>query len=156
MSDTVVNGVVDQATYPEGNLAHHPVERTGYPRVGVVVAGIYQLGLGLSQLSLGRRIGVFGHLQVIFADDVATLQFAFVLGRQASRLGIGASYLNIGLGYLQSGFVGDRIDNKKDLTFSYDRSLVHSQLGNKAAHIRPYLNIPFTFDGGRIVTIPLH
>ena len=86
-----------QATYPEGNLAYHTVERAGYAGIRVVVAGIHQLSLGLSQLSLGRRVGVLGHLQIVLADDVAALQLALVFGRQSGSLGIGASHLDIGL-----------------------------------------------------------
>ena len=60
------------------------------------------------------------------------------------------------IGYLQSSLVRHRIDYEEHLAFTHDRTLVYPQFGNKAAYIRPYLNIPFTFDCGRIVTIPLH
>ena len=145
-----------QTPHTERNLSHYSIERTDNSRIGIVITGIYQLGFRLSQLGLSRSIRVFGHLQIIFADDISSLQLPFVFCRKASGFGTGFRYLYISLGDFQCSFVRDCIDNEKNLTFFYDRPLIDSQICNKATNIRTYLNIPLTLNCSRVIAIPLH
>ena len=105
---------------------------------------------GLCQLSLCTGIAVLGRLQLVLSDDVLLEELLVVVHRQLGRVALSRSCIDGSLCLTDGSLECFVIDDEEQLSCSYRLTFFHANAGDEAGHLRAYLHVLHTLDGGGI------
>ena len=121
--------------------------------IAEIVAGIHHLRFALGYLCLGRKQAVVCCLQVEFAYHLLVEQ---ALAAVIVELGCGflcLCGLEGGFGSAKCSFVGHLVYDEQGLPLAYCLSFGHTELLQLATHLRIYLDILLSSDGGSVLAV---